>query len=642
MCGIAGFLPRPGHDLSTDLITTLQDALAHRGPDDLGFAVLGRAGVTAGRRYSGPLLTSDPVLIHRRLSILDLEETGWQPMSAGEGRFWLIFNGEIYNFLELREELKALGHRFRGRSDTEVLLAGYAQWGEGVLPRLVGMFAFALADMERRTLLLARDPFGIKPLYCAETPDGVTFASEIKALLHLPGVRRRVDQERLFVYLRQGETDFGGGTLFADVQQLPAAHYLVVSLDGPRLPTPVRYWSLTPQPVSELSFAEAARRLRELFVRSVQLHLRSDVPVGAALSGGIDSSATVMAMREICGARLDLHTFSFIGEGARSDESAWIDLVGGQAGAAMHRVRPSAEELVADLDRLIAAQDEPFGSTSIYAQYRVFGLVRQAGIKVVLDGQGADELLAGYPQYRAARITSLFRQGRLGDIVRMLRSLSRTSDRTALWTLLRAADFALPEAVQGPLRRLVGEEFVPPWLDARWFGGPAKPRSRYTPGSEVLHGELRRTLVEQGLPMLLRYEDRNSMAFSIESRVPFLIPELADFLAGLPEEYLIGPDGTSKRIFRAAMRGLVPDAVLDRTDKIGFATPEQAWLGQLRPWVERVLSDPAAAEIPAIRLPEIRREWEAVVAGRRPFSFRVWRWINLIRWSGGLGVEYTC
>jgi asparagine synthase (glutamine-hydrolysing) len=640
MCGIAGMLwkePAQGQSLTEPL-----RLLRHRGPDDHGWLSLTRHRIRRGRG-NPDVRKADAVLLHRRLSILDLSDAGWQPMSSADDRFHLVFNGEIYNYLELRGELEALGHIFHSRSDSEVLLQALVHWGREALTRLVGMFALAVLDTQARTLLLARDYFGIKPLYYSHLPGGLAFASEIKALLDLPGLKRRVNPHRIYDYLRFGLTDHGGQTLFAQIRQVPAAHFLEVSLDHPDQVNIERYWAVDLDDIIELPLAEASQRLRELFLESVRLHLRSDVPVGAALSGGIDSSAIVAAMRHL-EPRLDLHAFSYIADDAAVSEERWIDTAGGAARAVIHKVQPAPEELVEDLDRLVYQQDEPFGSTSIYAQDRVFRLAREAGITVMLDGQGADEMLAGYRPYLAARLASLLRQGRLGSAYSFWQraaTVPGSGGRQRL--LLHAGSLALPRRLKIWAMRLAGKSRMPPWLNEKWFtreGVKARPRLSAPAAGEILRGELQQSVAETSLPMLLRYEDRNSMAYSIESRVPFLTPALVSFVLRLPEEHLISRDGTSKNVFRLAMRGLVPDTVLDRKDKVGFATPEKRWLSALAPWVDRTLEGDLAYQVPALAAGPMRAHWQAVREGKEPFDSRVWRWVNLIRWAERFGVAF--
>jgi asparagine synthase (glutamine-hydrolysing) len=581
------------------------------------------------------------MLMHRRLSILDTSAQGWQPMSSPDGRYHVVYNGEIYNYKELREELKDLGYRFISESDTEVLLAAYAEWGTKALVQFVGMFAFALLDTQRRTVLLARDFFGVKPLYYSFHDGLLCFGSEIKVFRAFGLSRPLGNAERLLFYLRYGITDFGSQTLLSHVQQLPAAHYLEVSLDGCRLDIPQCYWRLESPAHLDISFDEAAWRLRELFLRSIELHLRSDVPLGAALSGGIDSSSIVTAIRHM-DSKADIHAFSFIADDAAISEERWIDLVGREARVHVHKVRATAEELAADLHRMMDFHDEPFGSTSAYAQYRVFRAAGQAGIKVMLDGQGADELLGGYRVYLGARLASLIRQRSWTEAVRFLRSLSYLDGFGKYQGLAFCADYLLPPTFQSAIRRLTGKDALPSWLNRRWFAerGIGPQFLNYTDAQHVLKESLSRSLRET-LPGLLRYEDRNSMAFSVESRVPFLTPELVSFIHSLPERYIIASDGTSKAVFRRAMRGIVPDEILKRRDKLGFAVPERHWLGVLDGWVRSALHSDAAREMPFLNLGVAQREWDLVRSGRRAFDFRIWRWVNLIRWTEELGVVYV-
>jgi asparagine synthase (glutamine-hydrolysing) len=618
-------------------VERLFSLLHHRGPDDRGWLTLDHTGVRTGS--GAEALAGDVVLLHTRLSILDLSAAGHQPMSTRDGRFHLSFNGEIYNYLELREELVRLGRTFASGTDTEVLLTAYAEWGAGVFDRLVGMFALALVDSERRLLVLARDQFGIKPLYYARLGGGLAFASEAPPLLTLPGVSRRANPQRVFDYLRFGRTDHGTETMFAEIRQVEPGSHVEVPLDHPHALRHSQYWRLEPQPADGLSLDEAAERLQELFLDSVRIHLRSDVPVGAAFSGGVDSSANVAAMRRLCGPGLDLHTFSYVADDPALNEKRWMELVGREAGAVGHTVEPSPQELAADLDRLIEIQGEPFGGTSIYAQYRVFRLAREAGIKVMLDGQGADELFAGYRYYLPDRIAGLLSGGRLVATARLLAAISTLPGATPAGMLARAVGHALPKAAQGPARRLTPHRLVPAWFNEHWLRGHhirADDPGRNSRGSLR---EYRLDTVRTGLRELLRYEDRNSMAFSIESRVPFLTPALAEFAAGMPDDYLIAPDGTGKLVLRESLRGLVPDPILDRRDKIGFATPEASWLRALTPWIDEVLAVNSGRVGGPLVLTLVRRRLQEMIEGTRPYEPLAWRWLNLIRWADRLDVK---
>lgn len=656
MCGIFGVVHLNRETVDTAVVQRAVSTIRHRGPDDEGYLLYnsqsGRV-TTCGGADTDPRLSLPAIEYHagqpndlafgfRRLAILDLSPTGHQPMASADGRYWIIYNGEIYNYLELREELRRAGFTFASSSDTEVLLAAYAHWGKAALNRLVGMFAFAILDAQERRIFLGRDFFGIKPLYYTADENHFAFASEIKALLELPWVRRQVNPRGLYSYLRLSFTDHDEQTLFANIYQLSPAHTLEVDLSARRPLAPQRFWELKMRPPAALSFAEAAAHLQELFLENVRLHLRSDVPVGSALSGGIDSSSIVMAMRALQGDGLEMHSFSYIAEDAAVNEEKWVDLVGAAAKATIHKTRPAPDELVSDLDHLIHIQDEPFGSTSIYAQHRVFRIAHECGIKVMEDGQGADELLAGYIPYLSARFKTLLTAGRLEAAGRLMSTAAGMPDRhqrvVFFGNILR---YFLPDPVLHLALRMSGRESS--WLDLDWFEqrGVQPVQVRKPRAAEQLRAELYRTFTQTSLPMLLRYEDRNSMAFSIESRVPFLTPALAEFVFSLPEAHLIADDGTTKAVFRHAMQGIVPQEVLARRDKIGFATPEQRWLAQLRPWIDGLFNSPAAGQAGGLRMASVRQHWQEIQAGRRPFDFRVWRWINLIRWAEVYQVEWV-
>ena len=634
MCGIAGISHRaPTATLVVETQRMLA-ALAHRGPDDAGTVT-----------FTADEDTAPIALGARRLAIIDLSPAGHQPLESADGRYAIVVNGEIYNYVELRRELEAHGQTFRSRSDTEVLLAAFAAWGNACWRRCVGMFACAILDRTTRHLTLARDPFGMKPLYYVTRGGLLAFASEIPPLLPLLGTAIKPDPQRLYDYLDLGITDHGDSTMFADVQSLPAAHYAQIDLAHADRVVPVRYWALDPERTVDLSFADAAARLRDVFLESISLHLRSDVQVGALLSGGIDSSAIVMAMRHVAGPKLDLHTFSYIGGQGAISEERWIDIVNSGAGAIPHKVHLTPDEWSGDSARLVETQNEPFGSIAIYAQNRVFREVGAAGIKVVLDGQGADELLAGYRGAWVIRLASLIERGRWMEALKFLMRLARARQpndppprRLALLALARA----VPRPIAATARRLLRRN-ERPWIDATWCrrhgitlmssdSGPAS-------GDGRLRHELWRAVTVLSLPALLRYEDRNAMAYSVESRLPFLTPALAEFALALPPEYLVGPDGTSKRVFREAMRGIVPDAILDRRDKIGFAVPVRTWLPAI-PDVQELLDDVMA--LPPINRAAIAASVAALREGKTPSereSFQLWRLVGLAAWARRFGVE---
>ncbi len=631
MCGIGGWAGT-GHGVTHARIQALRGALQHRGPDDEGLWF------DSGLVSSDDLSPSRVGLVHKRLAIIDLSHAAAQPMADVTGRFRIVFNGEIYNYRELRAELAAAGCQFRTQSDTEVLLNGFAQWGPGILPRLVGMYAFVVHDAARHTLFLARDPFGIKPLFFARNSRAFWFASEAPALLKFAALKPRLNPQRAFDYLSLGQLDHGDESFFSGISSLPAGHFCEVNVDTGQL-GPMRC-----QPPLQItgdyaySFDQAVRHTRELFMESVALHMRSDVPVGACLSGGIDSSAIVCAIRYLY-PQAEIHTFSYIAAGTAWSEERWIDTINAATNSHPHKVTVNPQELSSDLDELIRLQGEPFGSTSIYAQYRVFRLAREAGVKVLLDGQGADELLGGYPVFQGLRFAEMLRRGEWLRAVRFLRHSRTWPGRTPAYVLAAGCRSLLPKSMQSLALRLVGRPLVPPWIERRWFAehGIPSPSPQYALRElPDLKAALLDSLAVTSIPGLLRYEDRNSMAYSIESRVPFLTVALAEHFYRLPSQYLIDDSGRSKAVLREALRGIVPDVILDRRDKIGFATAELDWLRTLTPWVEATLQ--GAEQVPYLRKDRLLQEWRLVQAGRVRFDFRVWRWLNLLRWTDLFGV----
>ena len=644
MCGFAGLVSRDGSCLDNQVLRAMSYSIRHRGPDDVGYF-----GMTpdAQLRISRDPSDMDGVWLamsHRRLSILDLSEDAWQPMRTADERYWIVYNGEVYNYIELRQELEMLGYRFRSHSDTEVVLNAYVAWGVRAFTRFVGMFALAILDRPRSTLVLARDHFGIKPLYYVLNDHILAFASEIKALLHAPGVSCVADSQAVFDYLRYAQNDHGSTTFFEAIRQVPPAHSAEIKLDRLDEIRPERYWQLDLSRESDVSYEQAGQKLREMILDSVRLHLRSDVPVGAALSGGIDSSTVVSCMRRV-DPGIRLHTFSYVPDGPGSGEDQWATEVGLAAGAVLHKIRPSAQDLLADLNHLVYVQDQPVGSTNMYAQYLVYRLAKRKGIKVVLDGQGADELLAGYGHFYLHRIQSLIRRAQFGKLVNFLRGASRVQPEfSGTSSLLRAAVALLPVEIASALKELGGWESVPRWVNRPWLRQQqvsVDAPYRNSQGPEPLRAALHRSLMLESLPMLLRWQDRNSMAHSVESRVPFLTPQIAEYLLSLPDQYLISMDGTRKSVLRSAMRGIVPDSVLTRLDKVAFGSPMAVWMRQLAPWINEVVHEGILETIPVLDAGVVKAVWADVQAGRKFNESIIWRWISLIKWVECFGVRFA-
>lgn len=630
MCGLFGHFLKVAVGNTTELrcrLLAAQHALHHRGPDDRGLETFS---ISRGLHVPQGSLTFG----HTRLSIIDLSPGGHQPMHSGDGRYTIVFNGEIYNYRELRAELKSGGFAFVTDSDTEVLLAAWAHWGASGLRRLTGMFAFAVYDRQDESLTLVRDAFGIKPLFYSLDEASLSFASEVPALLKLLPSAPDLDLQQAYDYLVYGRYDDQARTFHNGVAHLLPGHCLRVELRTLHASDPERWWWPTIRERTDLSFGDAASQLREMFLDSVRLHLRSDVPVGAALSGGVDSSAVVCAMRYL-EPDMPIHTFSYVARGLAVDEEKWVDLVNAHVGAVGHKVAIEPDDLAGELEEIIHAQGEPFGSSSIYAQYRVFKAAREAEIVVTLDGQGADELLAGYPSYSQAYIRSLLEKRRFLELMTFLTKWAQWPGRGYKRAGLMLGAALTPKQLRTFARGLVGQSAKPSWLDIDQLinrGVVCVYPPSNSPSADGrcrrLIEELRASLSGSGLPSLLRHGDRNAMRWSIESRVPFLTTDLAEFLLSLPESYLLSPQGETKHVFRAAMRGLVPDAILDRRDKVGFQTPEGEWLNRHLFGASRKNWLGTLDKFDFINGEACVSEVQELVGGKKANDFLAWRLIN--------------
>jgi asparagine synthase (glutamine-hydrolysing) len=568
MCGIAGIVyDSASPDAARAAVRRMIALQRHRGPDGEGF--YDTAGVSLG---------------HCRLAIIDLTDAGHQPMSDPEGRYWITFNGEIYNYLELAEELRGLGYQFQGRSDTEALLAAYRHWGKACLERLRGMFAFAIWDRKERRLFAARDRLGIKPFhYWVDGNRQLAFASELKSLLEfLP--QRSANAQLAGQFLAWNLLDHEpADTMVGGIKRLPPAHAMTWRQgEGLRL---WRYWDVAVSEELEATpgrEAEMIEEFRHRFEETVSLHLRSDVPVGICLSGGLDSSAIACVVRTEL-RRRDAwqenwqHTFSACFDEPHLDERPYIEAVVSKTGCTPHYVFPRGEELAQDLDRWLWHQEEPVGGSGAYAQYCVARLARSHGIKVLLDGQGADEQLAGYRKFILVYLRQLVRDSRYAR-----------AGREAVAFLLRPEILRTSRLVDG--RRYLWSSL--PEIGVLWPSQLKPPRPETLGIGDCLARRLEADMTRFSLPVLLRFEDRNMMAFGVESRVPFVDHVFVEWLAKLPTSLRLS-GGWSKRILREAMVGVLPECVRQRRSKLGFLTPEPAWLaGPLSSWLRDTLAAP--------------------------------------------------
>lgn len=568
MCGIAGVVS-VNKRIDNALLKQMTEAVAHRGPDGDGHWLNKAENCGLG---------------HRRLAIIDLSDCGKQPMFYADGRYTITYNGEIYNYLELREKLETRGYKFVSNSDTEVLLALYSDKKEKCLEDLDGMFAFAIWDEQEQILFAARDRFGEKPFYYALHENSFHFASEMKALW-AANVPRTVDNRMLYNYLTNNNmynpNDLSE-TFYEGIFKLKAAHYLIVKPNELKL-SQTCYWKIDYQNINQdISETEAIAQFRELFEESVGRRLRSDVPVGSSLSGGLDSSLIVCTIDRLNRAKqIRQTTFSARFPGFAKDEGEFMQAVIDQTNVEPHFVYPDDTGLVENLERLFHHQEEPFGSASIYAQFCVMRLAKENNVTVLLDGQGADELLAGYHSYFEHYFHELKSQNKSVYQAEQ-QSFAQIYGARNGGNRLNLKGFVskvLPASVKNGVRRVRHNlrNNSDPFLDRGFQKEYSAQSFAFQDQPQSLAESLSRSAFNGSLEELLRYADRNSMAHSREVRLPFLHYKLVEFLFSLPANFKIRR-GVTKYIMRRAFADSLPAEILNRTDKIGYEPPQKTWL----------------------------------------------------------------
>lgn len=571
MCGIAGIISTDPNSVSYPRLKAMTDMISHRGPDGEGHWISINKKVGLG---------------HRRLSIIDLSNHASQPMHYAD-RYSIVFNGEIYNYIELKEKLARQGFHFNTTSDTEVLVALYASYGADCLQQIDGMFSFAIYDNVENRLFVARDRFGEKPFFYHYKQNSLfVFGSEMKSIW-AAGIDKKVNNQMLFNYLKGNvleDVDHPETTFYDGCNRLPHSHYLYLDVSDLTIEVK-KYYDLDPHYQNlEISEKEAAERFKSLFYTSVKRRLRSDVPVGSSLSGGLDSSAVVVAIDKILeGSNQKQKTFSAVFPGFAKDESAYMKKVIERTNVEPHFITPTDEGMVEALDKLIFHQEEPFGSASIYVQYCVMKLAKDNGVTVLLDGQGADEILAGYHTYFTnfhKELAGSKHKNAVSEIT-LYKKLKEETDKMHQVNqgLVGKIEKLSPQLVSLMRKTYhsISSTSADKYFTADFLHDAQNVENRKNGQFKTLNDALYYSTFKKGLHELLRYADRNSMAHSREVRLPFLNTDLVEFVFSLPSGFKIR-NAWTKWIMRSALSGDLPDDITWRKDKIGYEPPQKSWM----------------------------------------------------------------
>jgi len=649
MCGIAGIISlKNGLACPVSWLQNMANIIRHRGPDDEGYVYFTENSpqsfggsdtpeeVYQLSNYNQVLRTTNyeiqasASLAHRRLSILDVSALGHQPFCDPSQRFWITYNGEIYNYQEIRQELHLLGHKFYSKTDTEVILHAYLQWGADCVHRFNGMWAFAIYDTQARTLFCSRDRFGVKPFYYVSNGEYFAFASEQKALLTLPFLERKLNNQAVFDYLVLGNTESEAESFFENVLELKPSHHLFLENQNFRIK---RYYELdfntdfgTFDVYRSKSYSD---NVAELMQEAVRLRLHSDVEVGACLSGGIDSSALVCLASNLRTESEALHVFTAVYPGLEVDESHWAKKVVEDTGSNWHTIETKPEDLLAQYSDVIFSQDIPFFGSSTLSQYKVMELIARNGIKVTLDGQGADELFSGYPNHFFTSFYHDLLNFNSGNLAKGERAGGNVQ-RDFIRFLAKNAISSLPFGLGYKYLKSTKYDFQLLRNDF-WHAHQERYYEEKKPSISNLNKVLYHEYAGNQLKYLMRTADRNSMRHSVESRVPFADDHhLAEYVFSIPAAYKLH-HGQSKFLLRESMKGKMTEEIRQRWDKKGFATPEYRWFKNMKNELKELVGENLE---PFVDLKQLHKNWDFIfdhqLAGNtlgisRFLIFSMWR-----------------
>jgi asparagine synthase (glutamine-hydrolysing) len=600
MCGICGIVNFDKRSVSETQLSVMIQKMRHRGPDDEGMFIYKNVG-----------------LGHVRLSIIDLSSAGHQPMFSSDGRYCIIYNGEVYNYRELRQQLEHK-YRFSSQTDTEVILYSFIEWGLGCLKKFNGMFTFVIYDTNTKRLFVARDRFGIKPFYYAVNNYDFVFASEVRAIL--PFLKNvEANKKAIFEYLVYNRTDQGEYTFFEDIFKLPQGSYAIIEDSKLR----IKKWYVLEENLDKPF--ESSDEFYETLKQSIRFRLRSDVPIGVCLSGGLDSSSiTSVLLKEYN--KYDLNTFSAVyGKGIQADESDFI-IEYSSALKNMYYTYPTAESLMQDLKDFVECQCEPVATLGPYAQYKVMELARDH-VKVTLDGQGADEELAGYHYFFGVYFKELLLTGKFRKALKEFESYLQKYRSLLAFKYLGL--YMSPALLKDSIARH-SHNFITDCFFRSCKKNSDIKNDLYNPKT------LNESLLQHfhyKLEHLLKWEDHNSMWFSLESRVPFLDYNIVERTISLPPDQKINK-AITKVILRDAMKGVLPEKIRKRTDKIGFATPWETWFrtNQFKIFIFDLINSRGFKERGYLNPQKCNEAFKLHLVGKVDISKEIWKWISLELW----------
>ena len=659
MCGISGVISTEKIDISSFI--KMNQTIRHRGPDDEGFVFFNAelkpkifgSKDTAVEAWKSQYLYKPHYKIetikgeykiafgHRRLSILDLSPAGHMPMCDKQEELWITYNGEVYNFIEIRTELEALGHKFFTTTDTEVILTAYKEWGTDCLNHFMGMFSIAILDRKNKKLFLARDRFGIKPLYywISELGD-LYFASEIKQFTFSKDWKPVLNHQRAFDYIFASKTDHDSETMFKGVYQIPGGHASYLDLDEIEIEKEnkinVFKWYQPALKKFDGKFNEARDIFKDKFFESIKMHLRADVKVGCTLSGGFDSSSITCVVNNLLDneGKVDAqNTFSAVDGDSKYSEKKWIKEVIKSINVSAHYVTPNPEEVLFNIDKYIWQMDEPTASMSPYLGFLVDRMAKSNDVTVLLNGQGADEYLGGYGAFR-----KLSQQKALDSL--NLKNIKKEYNCTTSIALKMASRSFVRQVYAYLFPKQYGKLFSDPTVFKKWFYylnynllkiDKSKLIKKGSPKTTSYNHISDNLLKHYPLPMYLRWGDRNSMAHSVEARVPFLDHRLVEFCHSLPIEYL-DVQGQTKRILLEAMKDIIPEKIYHRKDKMGYVAADERWVKEEYTQTFRDLLEESIKYSQGIIRPEAKRYFEDIISGKEKFNFSYWRMIMFGHW----------